>query len=83
MIDEAVIVSEAIAERVHELLAEARVVIFEGRPGVALVAGREGAYVVKARSDDVVCDCPAGARGQACSHQFAAMVRWAERGLAG
>lgn len=40
-------VSAAIAERAHELLAEARVVLFEGRPGVALVAGREGAYVVR------------------------------------
>jgi uncharacterized Zn finger protein len=80
MIDDAVTVSEAIAERVHERLAEARVIVFEGRPGVALVAGREGAYVVRARTDTVTCDCPAGARGQPCSHAAAAMVRFAERG---
>jgi hypothetical protein len=81
-VDLAVEVSAAVAERVHELLAEARVVLFEGRPGVALVAGREGAYVVRARTDAVACDCPAGARGQACSHAAAAMVRWHERGAA-
>jgi len=43
------------------------------RSGVAVLA------VLEARTDAVTCDCPAGARGQACSHAAAAMVRWHER----
>jgi hypothetical protein len=73
-------VSPAVADQVHLLLAANRVVLSTTVPGVALVAGRSGHYVVRATATGVTCTCPAYDRGSArCSHAVASMIRWGEQ----
>jgi hypothetical protein len=72
-------ISDALAERVHDLLdanAVALVVGYENR--AAVVQGRSGWYVIRCTTDGVSCDCLAGSTGAQCAHALAAMAVWGD-----
>jgi hypothetical protein len=73
--------SPSIAEKVHLLLEQRRVIVGDRHPDRALVIGDTGTHVVTAWPEGVACDCDAGANTllASCSHKTAAMVMWAER----
>jgi hypothetical protein len=69
-------VTDALAEKVHRLVEQRRVLLVEGQ-AEALVIGDSGPHRVVAGRFDVVCSCIAGGRGD-CSHALVAMVAWQE-----
>jgi hypothetical protein len=80
---ELAVVSDEMAERVHDLLRSGAAALVAGwERRAAVVQGRTGWYVVKAFRDRVECDCLAASSGETCSHMLAAMVAWAEHGEA-
>lgn len=75
----ALVISDDLAERVHDLLERNAVCLVEGwERRAAVVHGRSGWWTVRAFHDHVSCDCFAGMAGAVCSHQIAAMCVWAE-----
>lgn len=65
----------ALAEKVHRLLGQRRVLLVTGRE--ALVIGDSGPHRVIAGRFGVSCSCVGGGRGE-CSQALAAMVAWQE-----
>jgi hypothetical protein len=68
-------VTAELAEKVHRLLEQRRVLL-AGR-AAAIVVGDSGVYDVVAVPSGVACTCVA-AGGRPCSHALAAMVAWQE-----
>jgi hypothetical protein len=72
-------VTPTLAEKVHRLLEQRRVLLVAGRPDEALVIGDNGLHDVVAVPSGVACTCIASGGGRLCSHALAAMVAWGER----
>lgn len=72
-------ISPAMAEKVHRLLEQNRVLLVTGHESKgALVVGDEGVYTVRAFKEGVQCECVAGTAAHLCSHKLAAMAVWAD-----
>ena len=77
-------ITDAVADRVQELLHTGSVHIVGGYPFEAWVHGRTDWYHVLSQDENVVCTCQRSSYGQAtCSHVLAAMVTWHDRDAEG